>query len=69
METDKLVKIRRYGESFWVRDIRELEGDIFVGVVANNLDPETNPFHFGDPIPFAACEICEVLHSNPRTVN
>ena len=56
----KLVKISRYGERFWVRDVRELETGIFVGTVDNDLDPQ-NVFRRGDQIPFAACEISEMM--------
>ena len=62
----KLVKISRYGESFWIRDVREIEPGMFVGAVDNDLGPN-NPFRAGDPIPFALCEIGEVMdYPKPR---
>lgn len=62
---EKLVKISRYGESFWVRDVHEAESDVFVGVVDTDLDPD-NRFRCGDIVPFAACEILEVANIDPR---
>lgn len=58
--TGKLVKISRYAQAFWVRDVRQLEPGIWVGVVDNNLGLGS-PFQLGDPIPFASCEVTEAM--------
>ena len=56
----KIVKISRYGEAFWIKNIREVEAGMFIGVVDNELRKE-NPFRIGDSIPFAACEVGETM--------
>jgi hypothetical protein len=61
----KLVKISRYAEAFWVRDVREFEPGLFVGVVDNELSP-SNPYKLGDLVPFVEREVREVMdHPKP----
>lgn len=55
----KLVKVSRCGESFWVRDVREVASGVWVGTVDNDL-AEENDFRAGDTIPFAPQEIRDV---------
>lgn len=55
---ENFAKISRYGESFWIRNIREVEPGIYVGSVDNDLCSD-NLFKIGDAIPFAKCEIME----------
>lgn len=54
----KLVKINRYSESFWLREVRSIAPDVWIGTVDNELMPD-NPFRRGDTVPFAEREIID----------
>ena len=61
----KIVKVSRYGEAFWLRDVRMIEPGVFVGICNNDL-LASNLFKFGDTIPFAEVEPSDVCdHKKP----
>jgi hypothetical protein len=61
-----LVKISRYNERFWVRDVREIQPGVYVGTVDNEL-MASNPFKIGDQISFTTLEVLDVReHRKPQ---
>lgn len=56
----KLVKVSRNGEFFWLRDVKEVSTNVYVGTCDNNLDVG-NSFRFGDAVPFAPQEVIEMM--------
>lgn len=60
------VKVIRYGERFWLRDVRHVVDDVYVGVANNDLMPD-NLFACGDLVPFAAKEVIDMMeHPTPK---
>ena len=52
-----VVKIRRFGDAFWVTDVCEIDRGVFVGMINNHL--MTNDAKFNDKIAFCVEEIID----------
>lgn len=58
-----LMKINRQSENFWVRDVREVEPEVYVGV----SDNRTSLFSVGDTVAFVAKEVIDrIPYHKPR---
>lgn len=53
-----LAKISRNGHAFWVRDVRQLEPNVFVGHVDNEIGDDRFPL--GSVVAFVDAEVVDV---------